>query len=133
MVHGRPSMMLERDHPDSADSDTISLRDDRPACQASRSRSAPSSSAVASERLAWQGTEGPLPHVQAWSFVAMSTSDPATGEPPGHAPGAILLVGAGKMGGALLHGWVASGLDPAQLAVIEPQPGSELDALMSRG
>jgi len=36
-------MMLERDHPDSADSDTISLRDDRPARQASRSRSAPSS------------------------------------------------------------------------------------------
>src|SRR5262249_49748308 len=46
---------------------------------------------------------------------------------------AILLVGAGKMGGALLHGWVASGLDPAQLAVIEPQPGPEVDALTSRG
>jgi len=63
----------------------------------------------------------------------MSTSDAATGDPPGHAPGAILLAGAGKMGGALLHGWVARGLDPAQVRVIEPQPGPELDALTSRG
>jgi pyrroline-5-carboxylate reductase len=63
----------------------------------------------------------------------MSTSDPANGDPPSRAPGAILLAGAGKMGGALLHGWVARGLDPARVAVIEPQPGPELDALTSRG
>src|SRR5437764_9996446 len=65
--------------------------------------------------------------------MAMSTSDPAIGASLGHPPGAILLVGAGKMGGALLHGWIARGLDPAQVAVLEPQPGPDLDALTSRG
>jgi pyrroline-5-carboxylate reductase len=63
----------------------------------------------------------------------MSTSDPATGDHLSRAPGAILLVGAGEMGGALLHGWLVRGLDPAQVAVIEPQSGPELDALTSRG
>ena len=33
-----------------------------------------------------------------------------------------LLIGAGKMGGALLEGWLNSGLDPTRIAVVEPQP-----------
>ena len=37
------------------------------------------------------------------------------------------------MGGALLQGWIARGRDPAQVVVLEPQPGPELDALRSRG
>ena len=32
----------------------------------------------------------------------------------------ILLVGCGKMGGALLAGWIERGLKPAQVAVVEP-------------
>ena len=36
--------------------------------------------------------------------------------------GTIVLAGAGKMGGAMLTGWLAQGLDPARVAVIEPQP-----------
>jgi pyrroline-5-carboxylate reductase len=63
----------------------------------------------------------------------MSTSDPASGDHLSSAPGAILLAGAGKMGGALLHGWLARGVDPAHVAVLEPQPGPELDVLASRG
>lgn len=34
--------------------------------------------------------------------------------------GPLWLVGAGNMGGAMLRGWVAAGLDPAQVVVIDP-------------
>jgi pyrroline-5-carboxylate reductase len=47
--------------------------------------------------------------------------------------GTIVLAGAGKMGGAMLTGWLAQGLDPAQVVVIEPTPGPEISALASRG
>jgi pyrroline-5-carboxylate reductase len=39
-------------------------------------------------------------------------------------PGAILLVGAGKMGGAMLEAWLARGLPPALLSVIDPAPSA---------
>jgi len=45
----------------------------------------------------------------------------------------IVLVGAGKMGSAMLDGWIGLGLDPARVAVIEPQPSPELMALAARG
>jgi pyrroline-5-carboxylate reductase len=45
----------------------------------------------------------------------------------------IVLVGAGKMGAALLQGWLARGLDPAKLTVLEPQPGDDIRALAARG
>jgi pyrroline-5-carboxylate reductase len=45
----------------------------------------------------------------------------------------ILLAGAGKMGGALLQGWLALGLSPEKVAVIEPQPSPELAALSKQG
>jgi pyrroline-5-carboxylate reductase len=34
--------------------------------------------------------------------------------------GPVWLVGAGNMGGAMLRGWLAAGLDPAQVTVIDP-------------
>jgi pyrroline-5-carboxylate reductase len=37
------------------------------------------------------------------------------------------------MGGAMLSGWLAQGLDPKQVAVIEPQPSAEISALTARG
>jgi pyrroline-5-carboxylate reductase len=40
--------------------------------------------------------------------------------------GKILLVGAGKMGGALLEGWLTHGLSPADVAVIDPSPPPEM-------
>ena len=43
--------------------------------------------------------------------------------------GTIVLVGAGKMGGAMLDAWLALGLPPASVVVIEPQPAPELTAL----
>jgi pyrroline-5-carboxylate reductase len=45
----------------------------------------------------------------------------------------ILLVGAGKMGGAMLEGWLGLGLEPQYAAVLEPQPSRELSALAGRG
>ena len=45
----------------------------------------------------------------------------------------VVLVGAGKMGGAMLQGWIRMGLDPARITVLEPQPGPEIVALASRG
>jgi pyrroline-5-carboxylate reductase len=47
--------------------------------------------------------------------------------------GTLLLVGAGKMGGALLEGWLGLGLEPKSIAVIEPQPAPELNAIAARG
>jgi pyrroline-5-carboxylate reductase len=47
--------------------------------------------------------------------------------------GLLVLVGAGKMGGALLEGWLGRGLDPKHVAVLEPAPPPDLAALMRRG
>ena len=47
--------------------------------------------------------------------------------------GTIALAGAGKMGGAMLTGWLAQGLDPTRVAVIEPQPSPEISALTTKG
>jgi pyrroline-5-carboxylate reductase len=47
--------------------------------------------------------------------------------------GTILLAGAGKMGGAMLTGWLAGGLDPRRVAVIDPHLSPEINALASRG
>lgn len=47
--------------------------------------------------------------------------------------GTILLAGAGKMGGAMLEGWLALGISPAQVAVLEPQPSPAIAALCERG
>jgi pyrroline-5-carboxylate reductase len=45
----------------------------------------------------------------------------------------IVLAGAGKMGGAMLAGWLAQGLDARRVAVIEPHPSPEIDALVNNG
>jgi pyrroline-5-carboxylate reductase len=47
--------------------------------------------------------------------------------------GTLLLVGAGKMGGAMLEGWLALGLDPRKVAIREPQPSPDIAAMTDRG
>src|SRR6185437_16174649 len=47
--------------------------------------------------------------------------------------GTIALAGAGKMGGAMLTGWLAQGLDPKRVVVIEPTPSAEISALTAKG
>jgi pyrroline-5-carboxylate reductase len=47
--------------------------------------------------------------------------------------GTLVLVGAGKMGSALLDGWLRLGLDPARTAIIEPLPSRDIADLAGRG
>jgi len=47
--------------------------------------------------------------------------------------GTIVLCGAGKMGGAMLSGWLAQGLDARSVGVIEPHPSDEISALVTKG
>jgi pyrroline-5-carboxylate reductase len=47
--------------------------------------------------------------------------------------GTIVLAGAGKMGGAMLTGWLAGGLDPKRVIVVEPYPSDEIEALTAKG
>ena len=47
--------------------------------------------------------------------------------------GTIVLAGAGKMGGAMLTGWLAGGLDPSRVAVVEPHPSAGISALAAKG
>jgi pyrroline-5-carboxylate reductase len=47
-------------------------------------------------------------------------------------PGSLLLVGAGKMGSAMLRGWLDLGFDACRLSVIEPQPSPDLFELAAR-
>jgi pyrroline-5-carboxylate reductase len=45
----------------------------------------------------------------------------------------LVLAGAGKMGGAMLAGWLAQGLDVRRIVVIEPHPSDEIRALVAKG
>src|SRR5215470_9391373 len=47
--------------------------------------------------------------------------------------GSLVLVGAGKMGGAMLDGWLARKLPPKKVVVLEPQPSKAIKALARRG
>jgi pyrroline-5-carboxylate reductase len=47
--------------------------------------------------------------------------------------GTIALAGAGKMGGAMLTGWLAQGLDAKRVVVIEPHPSAEISGLTAQG
>ncbi len=47
--------------------------------------------------------------------------------------GTIVLAGAGKMGGAMLSGWLAQGLAAKSVAVIEPHPSDDIRALAAKG
>jgi pyrroline-5-carboxylate reductase len=47
--------------------------------------------------------------------------------------GTVVLAGAGKMGGAMLSGWLAQGIAPKNVVAIEPQPSDEMRALVAKG
>lgn len=48
-------------------------------------------------------------------------------------PGTLVLVGAGKMGGAMLDGWLARKLPPRKVVILEPQPSRAIKSLVRRG
>jgi pyrroline-5-carboxylate reductase len=45
--------------------------------------------------------------------------------------GTLALVGAGKMGGAMLEGWLKAGADPARIVAFDPSPPAEILALLA--
>ncbi|WP_062203715.1 pyrroline-5-carboxylate reductase [Aureimonas sp. AU12] len=47
--------------------------------------------------------------------------------------GRLLLLGGGNMGGAMLRGWIADGLDPASVIVVDPRPSEALAPLFEKG
>ena len=57
----------------------------------------------------------------------------ATDKPLRKFSGRLVLLGAGKMGAAMLEGWLTRGIDPRRLTVLEPQPTSGVKALRRRG
>lgn len=44
-------------------------------------------------------------------------------------PASLVLVGAGKMGGAMLEGWLKVGMNPAGVTVLDPHPPAEVMAI----
>jgi pyrroline-5-carboxylate reductase len=44
--------------------------------------------------------------------------------------GTLVLVGAGKMGGAMLEGWLKAGADPKRIVALDPGPPPEVLALL---
>ena len=46
--------------------------------------------------------------------------------------GSLVLVGAGKMGGAMLAGWLARGVAASQIVVVDPSPPPEVKALIDQ-
>ena len=45
--------------------------------------------------------------------------------------GTLVLVGAGKMGGAMLEGWLKGGADPARVVALDPAPPQEVQKLLA--
>ncbi|MEP3431031.1 MAG: pyrroline-5-carboxylate reductase [Roseibium sp.] len=44
----------------------------------------------------------------------------------------FLLVGAGKMGGAMLAGWMADGIDPSSIVVCDPKLSPDMESLLKQ-
>ena len=65
--------------------------------------------------------------------MSTSVSGARSAQSLGDLSGTIVLVGAGKMGGAMLEGWLALGLAPQNVIAIEPEPAVEVSALAARG
>ena len=45
--------------------------------------------------------------------------------------GTLVLLGAGKMGGAMLEGWLKGGADPRKIVAFDPAPPPEMKALLA--
>ncbi|WP_414473496.1 pyrroline-5-carboxylate reductase [Microvirga sp. M2] len=48
---------------------------------------------------------------------------------PERLPSSLILVGAGKMGGSMLEGWLDVGMNPSGVTVIDPRPSEEMTRL----
>jgi pyrroline-5-carboxylate reductase len=48
------------------------------------------------------------------------------------APTSLVLFGAGKMGAAMLEGWLAVGMNTAAATILDPQPSADVEALCGK-
>ncbi len=46
--------------------------------------------------------------------------------------GSLVLVGTGKMGGAMLEGWIRNGVSPEHIVAVDPAPPPEIKALIEQ-
>jgi pyrroline-5-carboxylate reductase len=67
------------------------------------------------------------------SVMKATNSKKSNNKPLSGFRGRLVLVGAGKMGGAMLDGWLARGLPPGNVAVVDPQPSTRVRGLAKRG
>jgi pyrroline-5-carboxylate reductase len=52
---------------------------------------------------------------------------------PALSPGRVVLVGGGNMGAAMAQGWLAAGLKPGDLLLVDPKPGAAAEPLLAAG
>ena len=43
----------------------------------------------------------------------------------------VVLIGAGNMGGAMLRGWIAGGMPPSNITVVDPRPSQDMTDFLS--
>jgi pyrroline-5-carboxylate reductase len=67
------------------------------------------------------------------SFRDFAMISSSTTRQPLAAIGTVVLAGAGKMGGAMLAGWLTQGLDACDVVVIDPHLSDDIRALTTRG
>jgi pyrroline-5-carboxylate reductase len=65
----------------------------------------------------------------AMTAIAAATIPCCETAPMSDWPNTLVLAGAGKMGGAMLKGWLMGGLPAAGVAIVEPTPSPEILAL----
>jgi pyrroline-5-carboxylate reductase len=46
--------------------------------------------------------------------------------------GSLVLVGTGKMGGAMLEGWLRNGIEPSRILAVDPSPPPEIRTLIEK-
>src|SRR5690349_5824408 len=61
------------------------------------------------------------------------SSRKSTPKPLAKFKGPLVLLGAGKMGQAMLDGWLARGLTPKQVIALDPNPSKEIKAVGRQG
>src|SRR5215469_7402902 len=67
------------------------------------------------------------------SYIAVRKNEMKSSASLTNIQGTVVLAGAGKMGGAMLSGWLAQGLDAKRIVAIEPQPSDDVRALAAKG
>ncbi len=74
-----------------------------------------------------------VPAVAGTTLVMSTMTSSTSADALKNFQGTLVLAGAGKMGGAMLSGWLAQELDAKRVVVIEPHPSDETRGFAARG